>query len=73
MIGSAKDPATGGLTMSILGWMGRRPTGANESKPNAPVGNKRPKIDKAEAREHAMKHSPWRYDDGPSRRPVGNK
>jgi hypothetical protein len=73
MIGPGGVPQQGAPTMSILGWMGRRPPGSNDSKPTAPVANKRPKIDKAEARERAMKNSPWRYDDGPSRRPAGNK
>ncbi|CCB65194.1 hypothetical protein [Hyphomicrobium sp. MC1] len=62
--------------MSMLGWIHRR-----ERKPDAEVTptpvqtpvNKRPKIDPEVARERARKNSPWRYDDGPSRRPVGGK
>lgn len=62
--------------MSMLGWIHRR-----ERKPDAEVSdtsaakpvNKRPKIDPEVARERARKNSPWRYDDGPSRRPVGGK
>jgi hypothetical protein len=59
--------------MSMFGWMGRRPaqpTGATASETPA---NKRPKVDKDVARERARKNSPWRFDDGPSRRPVGKK
>ncbi len=57
--------------MGMLGWMTRKPQQQAESA--AKPANKRPKIDPEIARERARKNSPWRFDDGPSRRPVGNK
>ncbi|WP_409559866.1 hypothetical protein [Hyphomicrobium sp. MC8b] len=63
--------------MSMLGWIHRRErkpdTEVTPSPAPKPVINKRPKIDPEVAREWARKNSPWRYDDGPSRRPVGGK
>ncbi len=59
--------------MGILGWMGGRAPQPAEAKPEPRLTNKRPKIDKAAAAERARKNSPWRFDDGPSRRPVGDK
>jgi len=61
--------------MSIFGWMGRRSqneTGTQSKTDVMPV-NKRPKVNKDVVRERAAKNSPWRFDDGPSRRPVGTK
>jgi hypothetical protein len=59
--------------MSILGWMSGRTPQPAEAKPEPQRTNKRPKIDKDAAAERARKNSPWRFDDGPSRRPVGDK
>ncbi|RUO98799.1 hypothetical protein [Hyphomicrobium sp.] len=67
----------GFFTMGIFGWRSKGPAPDAEAKQVAsqskPVANKRPKIDPAVAEERARKNSPWRYDDGPSRRPVGSK
>jgi hypothetical protein len=59
--------------MSILGWMSGRAPRLTEAKPEPEPTNKRPKIDRDAAAERARKNSPWRFDDGPSRRPVGEK
>ncbi len=59
--------------MSMLGWMSRRPPQPTDAKANAKPASKRPKIDPEVVRERARKNSPWRFDDGPSRRPVGTK
>jgi hypothetical protein len=59
--------------MSFFGLGGKRPPQSAETKHGAPTVNKRPKVDPETARERARKNSPWRFDDGPSRRPVGNK
>ncbi|MBS0253359.1 MAG: hypothetical protein JSR78_20055 [Proteobacteria bacterium] len=62
--------------MSMLGWLQRRerkPDAVATETPETKPVNKRPKIDPEVARERARKNSPWRYDDGPSRRPVGGK
>ncbi|CAA2137420.1 hypothetical protein HYPP_00458 [Hyphomicrobium sp. ghe19] len=65
--------------MGILGWMSKRapqvPEDASEPRPSNDEprpSNKRPKVDKDAAAERARKNSPWRFDDGPSRRPVGD-
>lgn len=65
--------------MGILGWMSKRapqvPEDVSEPRPSddgPPPSNKRPKVDKDAAAERARKNSPWRFDDGPSRRPVGD-
>lgn len=62
--------------MSMLGWLHRRerkPDAEATPTPAPKAVNKRPKIDPEVARERARQNSPWRYDDGPSRRPVGGK
>jgi hypothetical protein len=59
--------------MSMLGWISGRQPQAAEAKSEAKPTNKRPKIDPEIAKERARKNSPWRFDDGPSRRPVGSK
>lgn len=60
--------------MSMFGWLGRPASQPAEVKADtAPERKKRPKIDKDVAEERARKNSPWRFDDGPSRRPVGSK
>lgn len=59
--------------MSIFGWGSKRRPQEPEIKQAAPTLNKRPKIDPEVAKERARKNSPWRFDDGPSRRPVGSK
>lgn len=59
--------------MSMLGWLSRRPQQPEEIKTTPKPSGKRPKIDQEAARERARKNSPWRFDDGPSRRPVGGK
>ncbi|HML30797.1 MAG TPA: hypothetical protein PKE16_18555 [Hyphomicrobium sp.] len=60
--------------MGILGWTNRRePKPAAEGTSPAQPINKRPKMDPEVAKERARRNSPWRYDDGPSRRPVGGK
>ncbi len=56
--------------MGILNWMGKRPPQAVDEEAAAAKANRRPKLDKAAAAERARKNSPWRFDDGPSRRPV---
>jgi hypothetical protein len=58
--------------MSMFGWIGRKSPEPAEAKPSVAV-NKLPKIDKDAARRRARENSPWRFDDGPSRRPVGSK
>lgn len=57
--------------MSIFGWRGRPSPEPASVKPSAAPGNKRPKVNKDLVKERALKNSPWRFDDGPSRRPVG--
>lgn len=59
--------------MSLLGWISQRQPQTAEAKPNSKPLNKRPTIDPEVAKERARKNSPWRFDDGPSRRPVGSK
>ena len=56
--------------MGILGWMSKRAPQAVDEVPEASQSNKRPKLDRDAAAERARKNSPWRFDDGPSRRPV---
>ena len=56
--------------MGILGWMSKRAARAGGEISEAAQANKRPKFDKEAAAERARKNSPWRFDDGPSRRPV---
>lgn len=57
--------------MSILGWMSKRVPQVSDDESEVRPPNKRPKVDKDAAAERARKNSPWRFDDGPSRRPVG--
>jgi hypothetical protein len=62
--------------MGMFGWLGKQKGGEQASSspaPDAPPRKTRPKIDKAVAEERARKNSPWRFDDGPSRRPAGGK
>ncbi|MFT3730779.1 MAG: hypothetical protein QM780_05025 [Hyphomicrobium sp.] len=59
--------------MSLLGWMNRRQPQQADPQQNPKPVNKRPKVDAQTAKERAQKNSPWRFDDGPSRRPVGSK
>jgi hypothetical protein len=62
--------------MGMREWMNRRqpkPAVDAQPQPQSQTTNKRPKIDPEVAKERAREHSPWRFDDGPSRRPVGNK
>jgi hypothetical protein len=59
--------------MSIFGWKSRRAPQPTEVKPEARPTGKLRKIDREAAAERARKNSPWRFDDGPSRRPVGEK
>lgn len=56
--------------MGILDWMSKRAPRAADEVPEAGRTNKRPKLDRDAAAERARKNSPWRFDDGPSRRPV---
>jgi len=60
----------GERSMGIRDWMGKRPPRAVDEEAKAAQVNRRPKLDKAAAAERARKNSPWRFDDGPSRRPV---
>ncbi|MBN9248438.1 MAG: hypothetical protein J0I81_13535 [Hyphomicrobium sp.] len=60
----------GERSMGILDWMGKRPPQAVDEEAKATQAKGRPKLDKAAAAERARKNSPWRFDDGPSRRPV---
>ncbi len=58
--------------MGILGWMSKRAPQAVNEGAEVERPNKRPKIDKEAAAERARKNSPWRFDDGPSRRPPSD-
>ena len=59
--------------MGVLDWMGKKQPHTASAKPEAKTLNKRPKLDPELVKERARKNSPWRFDDGPSRRPVGSK
>lgn len=54
--------------MNLFGW--KRPKKADAEPPETPLRRK-PDREAAEAR--ARKNAPWRFDEGPTRRPVGRK
>jgi hypothetical protein len=61
------------FVMGMLDWINKRQSQTAKTEPLAKTPNKRPKIDPEAVKERARKNSPWRFDDGPSRRPVGSK
>jgi hypothetical protein len=71
ILGSRIFSGPGKVFMGLREWIGGRAPSTDAPKPQSQLNNKRPKVDREAAAERARKNSPWRFDDGPARRPVG--